>query len=128
MAKITPKQYAHAFLDALEGKKLSHEHAMENFLALIRRNGDWPKQKRIIEACEDLLRSRDEKKLVEVVSARPLTEAQRKEIHNVFHHAKIDLHERIEPELIAGVKIVVDRGEQFDGTLKHKLDTILGSV
>lgn len=126
MSKITPKQYAEALMRALEDKKISHEHAAGNFLALIRKNGDWRKRKEILEACADLLRKSGGKNLVEILSARKLGNDQRARIEAMFRAA--DFEARVDPELIAGVKIVIDREKQFDGTLKRKLDAILGSA
>ena len=126
MSKITPKQYAEAFLEAATEAKISGDRAIENLIALIHKNGDWRKRKEILEACADMSRKRGGEQLVTILSARPLEKTQREQIEKTFQ--KSDFEEQVDPELIAGVKIVIDRERQFDGTLKHKLDTILENV
>jgi F0F1-type ATP synthase delta subunit len=38
------------------------------------------------------------------------------------------VEERIDPELIAGIRIILNDELQFDGSLKHKLNRALGSA
>lgn len=128
MAKISSNQYAEAFIQATANRKLSHEKAVEHFITLINKNGDWSKRKDILETCEKLLRKKDGRELVVIESARPLTKDQRAHVEKMFHSKKADFEEYVNPEAIAGVKIIIDSENEFDGTLKHKLDSILEKV
>ncbi len=105
-----------------EGEKF--DAALERFLALIKKNGDWSRRKEIVAACEAEVRAREGKKLLVVESARELTPEQRKSITAAFDANRYDITYRIDPSLIGGVRLTRDGAEQMDASLQTIVQTI----
>ena len=61
-----------------------------------------------------------------IQSARPLSKAQEKMVQP-FLHADDVVEYEIDPELVAGLKIIINDEMQFDGTMKAKLDALFGA-
>ncbi len=122
--KYNPKIYAKAFSQVAAGplNKDKERQLINNFLAAIRRNNDVSQLKKIFEETEKILRAKSGRRKITLESGRHLSNLQGK-LKNFLK--KDDIVEgKINPELIAGVKITVDEGEQFDGSLKWKLDKL----
>ena len=109
---ITPKQYAQAFIEAKSAV------SVERLVQLIRKNGDWSRRTKIVHAIEDAWRTKLGKSLVVIASARPLTEKQRALFVEKFPEQKFDVMYRVDPELIAGVRIEIDHEHQIDSSLQ----------
>ena len=130
--KYSVHTYAQAFVEALEehadAKKGISEAALgKNFLELVRRNGDEVHLPNILEEASRLVRGKDGSRQVMVESARALTSAQKSYLKHFMKPNDVVV-EKIDPELIAGVKITVNDEMQFDGSLKHKLNKALESA
>lgn len=121
MKTISPDVYAEAFVKTLAGRHVS-ETVIERFIASIRKHNDWARRNNIIRACEKKMRQRDGKELITIESARELSLAQREKLSLAWKGKNQDIEYRINPSLIAGVKIVIDEEKQFDGSLRRKLD------
>ncbi|MBE6977823.1 MAG: ATP synthase F1 subunit delta [Ruminococcaceae bacterium] len=64
--------------------------------------------------------------LVEAVSAAPLTDDQTRRLAQKLTAVtgkQIELHSRVDPDCIAGIRLVYD-GKQVDDTLQHRLSDI----
>lgn len=123
--------YAKALAEAVANPNVESDAVVRRFLALIRKNGAEGQTKKILNEAARLVRrkgSAKDAKVREVIiaSARPLTEAQRKMVDAFLTPYDI-VREKINPDLVAGVKIVVDDELQFDGTMKAKLDALFGN-
>lgn len=112
--KYSPKLYARALL-AAKGKEV-----IQNFLRLLRRNGDERELPRILNEAEKLMLLKTGRRKVILESARHLSGKQ-KEILRKILKPEDTLEERVSPELIAGVRITINDELQFDGTLARKL-------
>ena len=138
--KTTPvSAYARAFLKAADGKP-AHETgpAIRRFIELIRKRGDWPRRAQIVAAVEVAWRAEHHRPLLVVESARPLAPAHRTTIKrhafadrsgDVKHaepYAK-DVEERVNPELVAGVRLTVGDRE-LDGSLAHLLHKLFAEM
>ena len=121
--KYSVKSYAQAFVRALENPKPDHGAVVKNFLAIVERNGDGVRLKKILDEAGRLARGKNEAREVVVESARPLTGAQKKTLRTLVKPNDI-IREKIDPALVAGIKIIVNDEMQFDGTLKAKLDSL----
>jgi len=116
--------YAKALTDVvLEGK--DRGTAAKNFLALLRRNGDERHLGKIIEESEILIRRKKGTRKITVESARKLDRSPRALLKD-FAKPGDEISDVIRPELIAGMRIMVDGELQFDGSLKGKIDKLFG--
>jgi F0F1-type ATP synthase delta subunit len=121
--KYSIRDYAKALDQALAGSKTNGQAVATNFIALVQRNGDGERLKKILDETERLGRRKTGLREVFVESARPLGKAQEKMIEK-FIKSGDTAHYAVDPSLVAGVRITVDGEMQFDGTLKAKLDQL----
>jgi len=122
--KYKTKDYAEALVEVLSESKLSEKKIMQGLIKLLERQNDLKKSKEIIDLAEFLLAKKNNKKSIVFETARKLSEAQRKTLLKSTETGDI-IKEKINPEVIAGVKIIVDNEKQLDQTLLKKLQTIL---
>jgi F0F1-type ATP synthase delta subunit len=122
--KYSARFYAKALVDALADPKADHDAIAKRFLGVIKRNGDEGQLKKILDEASWLARQGEGvSREVVIESARPLKESQKKML-KVFLKPHDIIHEKIDPALVAGVKITVNDEMQFDGTMKAKLDSL----
>jgi F0F1-type ATP synthase delta subunit len=121
--KYKTKDYAKALADILSEKKIDEKKISGGFIKLLERQNDLKKSKEIIELAEFLLAKKNNKKLVTFETARKLSEAQRKMLLKSTEVGDI-IKEKINPELMAGVKIIVDNEKQLDQTLLKKINSL----
>lgn len=124
--KYAPHLYAKALVEVLGDQKADQEEAAKHFLALVRKNGDEGRLGKILEEASRLARGRNGVRKVTIESARALTPAQESALRAFMGPGDV-VEKRIAPELVAGVKIILDDELQFDGSMKHKLDRALGN-
>ena len=129
--KYAPHIYAKALVEVLSappGPGRQHDDEIaKNFLALVRKNGDEGHLRKILEEASRFARGKSGVRKVTIESARALAPAQRKEVEHLIKQGDV-VEERIDPDLIAGIKIILNDELQFDGSLKNKLNRVLGSV
>lgn len=109
--KYSAKQYARAIIGA---KKFN----AANFFRALEKNGDTKKLKEITVLVEKMLLAKTGNKKITLETARPL----QKEIR-VGKKGDV-VEEKINPDLIAGMKIMVDGERQLDFSLLKKLNEI----
>jgi F0F1-type ATP synthase delta subunit len=123
--------YAKALVEVLSDGTRATAHddgsIAKNFLALVRKNGDEGHLRKILEEASRFVRGKSGVRKVTIGSARVLAPSQRKALEYFIKPGDVVV-ERIDPDLIAGVKITVNDELQFDGSLKNKLNRVLGSV
>ncbi|MGD1003269.1 MAG: F0F1 ATP synthase subunit delta [Minisyncoccia bacterium] len=134
--KYAPHVYAKALVEVLSapatelgtgpGKKTDDELA-KNFLALVRKNGDERYLRKILEEASRFARGKSGVRKVTIESARALIPSQKTLIAHFVKPGDM-VEERIDPDLIAGIKIILNDEMQFDGSLKNKLNKVLGSA
>ncbi|OGZ63909.1 MAG: hypothetical protein A3A98_01315 [Candidatus Staskawiczbacteria bacterium RIFCSPLOWO2_01_FULL_40_39] len=120
--KQKAKNYAAALVDSLATVKPGREKSIvANFLKLLEANGDMKKAKEIIALAEGLFLKKTGNKKIVLETARPLNS------RSVFKKIKKEgdiIEEKINPELIAGIKIIVNNSRQLDFSLRKKLQQI----
>lgn len=121
--KYSVRDYAKAFDAALANPKVNKGDAAKHFVALVKKNHDEARLKKILDETARLVRKRGGPREVVIVSARPLTKQQEKSIAALVPAGDTVTYE-IDPTLVAGVKIIVNGEAQFDGSMKAKLDTL----
>lgn len=122
--------YAKALVEVLatfKGSKAEEDQLAKHFIALVRKNGDEGHLRQILEEASRFSRGKSGVRKVTIASARELNAAQTKTMEH-FVRAGDVVERRIEPDLIAGIKIILDDELQFDGSLKNKLNSVLGSA
>lgn len=123
--KHRPEQYANALaaLLAAAGSREEEKKILGNFLRIAVRNGDVRAARRALERTELLLAKRGNGDMVTVESARPLHEKDRVTITRAFPKtARVE--ERVNPSLVAGVRITINGERELDGTLASKLNRL----
>lgn len=125
--KYSPHLYAKAFAEAGSRRLSPQEESalVRNLIALVKKNGDSHQLKKIAAYAERMLREKSGKRKVTVESARPL-KAPPEKIFAQFLRASDILEKKIEPRLIAGIKITVNDAEQLDISLSRKLKKLFG--
>jgi F0F1-type ATP synthase delta subunit len=118
------KNYAEALAAAVHDAEPAQQDAMgRNFLVLLGKSGDEVHAEKIIKAAESILRKKDGGREIVFESARPL-EGSNKDLLANIATAKDAVTLRVNPDLVAGVRIILDGETEFDGSLKGKLDKI----
>ena len=117
------KLYATALAEVLAKKGINEEKVTKNFAKLLVREGLEKKSKEILELAQDLILAKQGKKKITLETARKMT-LQQKKIAEGFAKSGDVIKEKINPELIAGVKIIINNSKQFDNSMKSKLQNI----
>ncbi|SRR6266481_7483888 len=125
--KYPAHTYAKALSEVVADPKTDSASAVKNFLALVQRNGDESHLPKIIEAADRLVRKKIGMRKITVTSARKLSKSAKAFLGD-FAHEKDIIEERIRPDLIAGMTIAIDDEEEFDGSLKGKLESMFGNI
>lgn len=122
--KYSPKLYAQAFSElAIEPlEKVKEMELVKNFFEVIKKNNDIHQLKKISEETEKLLRMKSGHRKITIESARKINHSN----IGLKNFLKPDdvIEEKMDPELIAGIKITVNDEMQFDGSLKRKIDNL----
>jgi len=122
--------YAKALVEVLadsHGPKERDDEVAKNFLALVKKNGDEGHLRKILEEASRFARGHSGVRKLTIASARELSPSQTKTMERFVKPGDI-IERMIDPDLIAGIKITVNDEMQFDGSLKSKLNKVLGSA
>jgi F0F1-type ATP synthase delta subunit len=122
--KYKPQDYATAFIEvAMNAPKTREEQIIKNFLKIVQKNGDLGKIGKIAELAEKILLQKTGRNRWVVEIAR-VQGNLRKILENIIGADDI-LEQKINPELIAGIKITKNDERQFDGSLKRKINKMI---
>lgn len=122
--KYTPKQYAAALIAALKEKKgEERKKTMRRFLALVVRKGDGGKLGLMVREFEKQYLRQEGLKKVALESAGPVSDKLREELETIFGK-NIFLQEKINPRLLAGVKILVNDELLVDASAEIQLQKL----
>jgi F0F1-type ATP synthase delta subunit len=119
------KLYAKALAEiALKKHSVADEKKItENFLDFLVKNGAEKKAKEIVELAENIVLAKQGKNKIIFQTARKTTASQKKLLQSLAKEGDI-IKEKISPELIAGVKIIINDSRQFDASMQKKLQNI----
>lgn len=121
--KHKPNVYAKALAEIMVAKK-DNGKIVNNFLKLLEKNGDLKKAKQIVSLAEKLYLQKIGRNKIILETARKINH---KEISSKVFKEKDIVQEKINPELIAGIKIIVNNEKQLDFSLKKKLEEIFNN-
>lgn len=125
--KYQPSIYAKALAEVILGAKpADSDRIVKNFLAMMERNGDAAHMGKVLEEAARFARGKRGIRKVTLEFARTPSALQRKAVGALIRESDMVV-ETVDPELIAGVRIVVDEERQLDGSLKGKLDKLFGN-
>jgi F0F1-type ATP synthase delta subunit len=125
-AHIYAKALVEVLADAKKAGVKDESKFADNFLALVRKNGDEMHLRKILEEAARFARGKSGIRKVTLESARALSVEQRATVATFTKDDDV-IEERIDPELIAGIRILLDDELQFDGSLKNKLEKAFGA-
>ena len=131
MRKITPKKYAQALYESLEGKdKAEIASEITSFIQVLVRNKSISKSDKVISAFHDYLNEQEGVQAVSVYSVKELSQDEKNEIKSGLKQAlkkEIELIEYINPELMGGV--ILKYGDVIvDGSVKNKIENLANTI
>ncbi|MEK7173470.1 MAG: F0F1 ATP synthase subunit delta [Patescibacteria group bacterium] len=115
--------YAKAFRRALQEKRTSTDELVKNFVVLLKKDVAARNRDDIIKGVSREVVRGNGGHWITIETARTLPKTPRERIRRLFSH-KDFIEERIRPDLVAGIRIVVDGEKEFDGSLKRKLNKL----
>ena len=119
----TIKLYAKALAEILSKKGIDEKKIVNNFIKLLVSTGYEGKSKEILDLTEDLLLAKRGKKKITFETARKTAAGQKKIMDSLVEKGDV-VKEKINPELIAGIKIIINDSRQFDSSMQSKLNKI----
>ncbi len=121
--RYKPKIYAEALAEAILGKDADEKKILENFLKLLEKNRDMGKAKEIIALAEKIFIKKTGRRYLTIESARKIKAKQKGLVDSVLQKGDI-VDEKINKNLLAEKKIIIDNENQFDGSMQKKLDNL----
>lgn len=119
--KYSIAEYAKALAEALadENNAGRQQQIADNFLKILRESGDIAYGRRIILLARDLYCRNVGGKNIVLETARPVN---LEKIRQHIAREKDMVSESLNPELIAGIAIIIDGERQLDFSLRKKLE------
>ena len=124
MKQNKTKLYAKVLAEILSKKGIDEKKIVNNFVKLLISSGYERKSKEILDLAEDLLLKKQGKRKIIFETARKITTSQKKLLESFVKKGDV-VKEKINPELIAGIKIIINNEKQFDNSMLSKLNNIL---
>ena len=128
MKKNKAKLYARALAEILS-KPASvrttelQERVINNFVKLLIKTAYERKSKEILDLAGDFVLQKQGKRKITFETARKATAEQKKLLESIVKKGDI-IKEKINPELVAGIKIIINDSKQFDASMQSKLQKI----
>lgn len=121
--KYTSKMYATALVQMISGRRdgAQVKKDITGFLDFLAKNGDMKKAREIIGLAEDIFYKKTDKRKIILEIARKI---EKKNLLKDFFQPGDMVQEKINPELVAGIKVMIKNDKQLDFSLKNKLDNI----
>ncbi len=117
-------QYAQALHAALKDAPASKQkETMRRFAALLTRHRMSGKSDLIVGSYEKIILSEGGVRKVSIESAAPMSERLKKEIGEIMGK-KIVVEEKTRPDLLAGIKILVDDELLIDASARRQIERI----
>jgi F0F1-type ATP synthase delta subunit len=123
MKKGNIKLYAKALAQILSQKEFDEKKIINNFVKLLIGSGYESKSKEILNLTQNILLQKQGLRSLTFETARKPSASQKKMIESMVKKGDI-VKEKINPELIAGIKVIINNEKQFDNSLLAKLNNI----
>ena len=118
------KLYAKSLAEIILKKGIDEKKIVNNFVKLLIGSGYEGKSKEILSLAEDMILAKQGKNKITFETARTITASQKKILEKIIKKGDI-VREKINPELIAGIKIIINDSKQFDASMQSKLQKII---
>ena len=123
MAKLLTKQYGKILFESTRGLKGADlESVTKNFLLFLQSKQMLGKADRIMKEYEAYAKQAEGIRMIEIVSARELSESSIKQISKHFGE-KVEATVTIDPKLLGGI-MVKTGNEILDGSIKGQLEKL----
>ncbi len=129
MPKVTPKNYAQAFmsyldsLDSKDGKGSGHDKAIAGLMGTLASRGDMAKRGQVLREVEKLVVAREGGRLVEAELAHALGISDRAKFMASFKKSD-RVVTSVNSGLVAGVRILFNGEEELDASLAGRLTKV----
>lgn len=123
--KYKPKLYAKSLAEAILKKDADEKKIIDNFLKLLKKNGDMGKAGHIISLAKKIFIKKTGRRHLTIESARKIKAKQKELIESILRKGDI-VEEKIDKDLLAGIKIIIDGEQQFDASFSKKLQSLFG--
>jgi len=122
--KYNYKIYAKALVSALdEAQDLAQkEKIIKNFLALIQKNKDTRQLKKIIDFASKIIYKKEGRQKIILETARPQNNL--KNLFQKFFSEKDIIEEKINPNILAGIRIIINDEKELDFSFKKRLELL----
>jgi len=114
------KIYARALADFLQQPEEKDAKLADNFLKLLTRNNDLKKTDAILSIARKIYLKRTGNKYIVFETARKMSPKNENLLMSLAKKGDI-VEEKISPEIIAGIKVVIDNEKQFDASVIKKI-------
>ena len=126
--KYSNKQYAAALLASFDHASADKQKVViKNFIALLKRSGVYGKRNEILKEAEKLYFKHKGVHKVDVETAGKPSENLKKEIESALGK-NIVLRETVNPEILGGIKILIDDENLIDGSARTQLSKLFQKV
>lgn len=125
--RYSVKKYTEALYEAVKGVRVSEqEKLVEVFISLITRYNDRSLLPRIIEHYGKLRRKKEGISKVEITMAKKVPAKVKLEIERKVGESEIV--EKIDPEVLGGVKLIINDEYLIDGTFQGRVEKLYKSL
>lgn len=121
--KYSINNYVNALTEVLNETPGKKDLVIASFIKLIAKNGDISKRDKIIESVHKKIVNLNGGKWINVELARKTSEPKLRLIREIFTD-KDHVNFKINPALIAGVRITVNGDRELDNSLNKKLNKL----
>jgi len=118
--------YSKALTETLLKGNLDESKIIDNFLELLIETRQEKSAKQILGLTETALLMKRGKRKIVFETAREATSNQRKLLGSLVHDGDV-VKEKINPEIIAGVKIIINDSQQLDASMRSRLQSIFSN-
>lgn len=122
--RFSPRDYAQAFRKTvLPAPAAERPYRTRRFLAAVRKHGGFSRIGEVVRMIEASAVAERGARWIELEFARPMDDKVISRFRALFS-PRDRMNIRINPALVAGVRITMDGETEFDHTLKRKLDKL----
>ncbi len=123
MAKLLTRQYGKILFESTKGLKGAElDGVIKNFLLFLQSKQMLGKADRIMKEYETYAKQAEGIQMIEIMSARELSESSIKQISKHFGE-KVEASVTIDPTLLGGIMVKTEN-EIFDGSIKGQLEKL----
>ncbi|MBI2121540.1 MAG: F0F1 ATP synthase subunit delta [Candidatus Sungbacteria bacterium] len=122
--KYSSKQYASVILSAFDGKsEKERKEILKRFVDVLAKNRDMARLGAILREIEREFLKKSGRKKIWVESVSPVSDDLRQEIEKTVA-GKTYLYEKINPSLLAGLRILINDELLIDASAKRQIDKL----